>query len=104
MLDQDYIAPFRRGQDQPNSTFCYAEYRCAVPEPGAVITSMDISRANTKRLYQISKKINKKTYWIECAKNLKNRWFKGVKKTGVMAGASTPDYITKEVVDKLKTF
>jgi len=59
--------------------------------------------ANTKRLYQISKKINKKTYWIESAKNLKPVWFKNIKKTGIMAGASTPDNITREVVKKLKS-
>jgi len=58
--------------------------------------------ANTKRLYQISKSINKKTYWIECAKDLKRRWFENAKKAGIMAGASTPDHITEEVVAKLK--
>ncbi|MFH1553112.1 MAG: 4-hydroxy-3-methylbut-2-enyl diphosphate reductase [Candidatus Omnitrophota bacterium] len=58
--------------------------------------------ANTKRLYQISKGINKKTYWIECAKDLKPAWFKNIKKAGVMAGASTPERITREVVAKLK--
>ncbi|MFC1480373.1 4-hydroxy-3-methylbut-2-enyl diphosphate reductase [Candidatus Omnitrophota bacterium] len=58
--------------------------------------------ANTKRLYQISKSINKKTYWIECAKYLKPAWFKNIKKVGVMAGASTPEDITREVVAKLK--
>lgn len=59
--------------------------------------------ANTKRLYQISKKINKRTHWIESARDLKALWFKKAKKTGIMAGASTPDYITKEVVAELKT-
>lgn len=58
--------------------------------------------ANTKRLYQISKSINKKTYWIESASDLKNTWFKGAKRTGIMAGASTPDEITKEIVGKLR--
>ena len=58
--------------------------------------------ANTKRLYQISKSINKKTYWIECEKNLKRTWFKNVKKVGIMAGASTPDHVTEKVVTELK--
>ncbi len=58
--------------------------------------------ANTKRLYQISKKINRNTYWIESVKNLKKIWFKNIKNVGIMAGASTPDYVTNEVVEKLK--
>ncbi|MGB2600131.1 MAG: 4-hydroxy-3-methylbut-2-enyl diphosphate reductase [Candidatus Omnitrophota bacterium] len=58
--------------------------------------------ANTKRLYQIAKKINKKTHWIESAKDLKHAWFKRVKKVGIMAGASTPDRIVKQIVVRLK--
>ncbi|MDP8299688.1 MAG: 4-hydroxy-3-methylbut-2-enyl diphosphate reductase [Candidatus Tantalella remota] len=58
--------------------------------------------ANTKRLYQISRKINKKTHWIECAKDIKKSWFSSAKKVGIMAGASTPDNITQEVVTKLE--
>ncbi|MFH1305143.1 MAG: 4-hydroxy-3-methylbut-2-enyl diphosphate reductase [Candidatus Omnitrophota bacterium] len=58
--------------------------------------------ANTKRLYEISRSINKKTYWIDRAKDLKPSWFKNIKKTGIMAGASTPDCITTEVVKTLK--
>jgi len=58
--------------------------------------------ANTKRLYQIARKINKNTHWIESSKDLKKSWFKNTKKTGIMAGASTPDYITNGVVKKLK--
>ena len=58
--------------------------------------------ANTKRLYQISKGINKKTRWIECAVDLKPSWFKCIGKVGIMAGASTPEEITREVVKKLK--
>ena len=57
--------------------------------------------ANTKRLYQISKSINKKTYWIEHAKELNRNWFKSIKSTGIMSGASTPDHITQEVVELL---
>ncbi|MFH1310363.1 MAG: 4-hydroxy-3-methylbut-2-enyl diphosphate reductase [Candidatus Omnitrophota bacterium] len=60
--------------------------------------------ANTKRLHQISKSLNRKTYWIECARDLKLKWFKKNKTTGIMAGASTPDYITKEVVQTIKRF
>jgi 4-hydroxy-3-methylbut-2-enyl diphosphate reductase len=58
--------------------------------------------ANTKRLYQISRRINKKTHWIECTKDIRSSWFSSAKKVGVMAGASTPDNITQEVVAKLE--
>lgn len=58
--------------------------------------------ANTKRLYEISKSLNKKSYWITSKKDLKRIWFRNVKKVGVAAGASTPDYTTKDIIKHIK--
>ncbi|MBP7088434.1 MAG: 4-hydroxy-3-methylbut-2-enyl diphosphate reductase [Candidatus Omnitrophica bacterium] len=58
--------------------------------------------ANTKRLYEISKYFNKNTYWVKSAKDLRKLWFKKVKTVGITAGASTPDYITEEIVKSIK--
>ncbi len=60
--------------------------------------------ANTKRLYEISKSLNKKSYWIQSQKDLKKNWFSGIKAVGITAGASTPNKTTKEVVEKIKKF
>ncbi|MFC1804417.1 4-hydroxy-3-methylbut-2-enyl diphosphate reductase [Candidatus Omnitrophota bacterium] len=58
--------------------------------------------ANTKRLYEISRSLNRKTYWIQSAKEIKKVWFKGAKSVGVASGASTPDSITIEVIRDIK--
>ena len=52
--------------------------------------------SNTKRLAEVCRGIVK-THNIETAQELKKNWFKGVKKVGLTAGASTPDWIIKEV-------
>ena len=57
---------------------------------------------NTRRLAQISKALNPNTYHIEKADELKTEWFEGAENIGVSAGASTPDWIIKEVVEKIK--
>lgn len=54
--------------------------------------------ANTKRLYEISKTLNKKSYLVQSKKDLKNTWFKNAKTVGITAGASTPQNATCEVV------
>lgn len=75
-----------------------------LPEDNDVILIIGSkTSANTKRLYQISRNINKKTYWIESKKDIKPSWFKNIESVGIMSGASTPDYVTKEVVNHLKT-
>ena len=58
--------------------------------------------ANTKRLYNISKKFNKKTYWIQTKKDIKKSWLKNIEKIGITAGASTPNTIIQEIIDYLK--
>jgi 4-hydroxy-3-methylbut-2-enyl diphosphate reductase len=58
--------------------------------------------ANTKRLYKLSRKILKDVYLIETADEIKKKWFKNKKVLGISAGASTPDWIIKDVVKKIK--
>lgn len=58
--------------------------------------------ANTKRLYEISKALNKKSYWVQSCVDLKNKWFKNAENVGITAGASTPDYTTRQVINRIK--
>ncbi len=58
--------------------------------------------ANTRRLYELSKEILKDVYHIENEKDLNLEWLKNKKKVGITAGASTPDYIIKGVVEKIR--
>ena len=58
--------------------------------------------ANTKRLYEISKSLNKKSYWIQSKQEIKPEWFKKIKCVGITSGASTPDKTTKEIIKFIK--
>jgi 4-hydroxy-3-methylbut-2-enyl diphosphate reductase len=58
--------------------------------------------ANTKRLYQISKALNKHSFWIQSGKDIKAGWFRGIQKVGITAGASTPDSTTQAVVKRIQ--
>lgn len=53
--------------------------------------------ANTKRLYEISKSLNRRTFWIQAKHDLKPEWFKNAKNVGISAGASTPDTTIREI-------
>jgi len=60
--------------------------------------------ANTRRLFEIARSLNKRTCWIQSKGELKAGWFKGAKSVGVMAGASTPDATTREVIERIRSF
>ncbi|WP_110953129.1 bifunctional 4-hydroxy-3-methylbut-2-enyl diphosphate reductase/30S ribosomal protein S1 [Anaerosinus massiliensis] len=57
--------------------------------------------ANTTRLAELCTKTGTVTYHIETVKELKESWFVDVKRVGITAGASTPDWIIKEVYNKV---
>lgn len=58
--------------------------------------------ANTAQLARLCQALRVPTHHIETADELDGRWFKGAKKIGLTAGASTPDWIIKKVEQVLK--
>ncbi len=59
--------------------------------------------SNTKQLYSICEE-NVESYLIEDENDLKKEWFEGKKLCGVTAGASTPDWIIKNIIEQLKKY
>ncbi len=57
---------------------------------------------NTRRLYEIAKSLNPRSYHIETSEELQREWFEGAQKVGLTAGASTPDWIIGQVVDRIE--
>ena len=80
-----------------------AEIKTLPLENDVVIIIGSKTSANTNRLYQIAKSLNKKTYQVMSEKEIDPSWFKGAKKVGVSAGASTPDDAIEKVINYLKT-
>ncbi|MCG8431836.1 MAG: 4-hydroxy-3-methylbut-2-enyl diphosphate reductase [Candidatus Omnitrophica bacterium] len=58
--------------------------------------------ANTRRLYEISRSLNRRTYWVSTVREIKKAWFKGVKNLGVTAGASTPQSAIRAVIGHIR--
>jgi 4-hydroxy-3-methylbut-2-en-1-yl diphosphate reductase len=58
--------------------------------------------SNSKELHATAKKFGVESYFIQSHDQLQKNWFENKEKVGVTAGASTPDYLIEEVVDKIK--
>lgn len=58
--------------------------------------------ANTCKLVSICQDVGVATKHVETAAELQDEWFEGVNKIGLTAGASTPDWIIREVIDKME--
>lgn len=78
------------------------EIRFMTLENNVMIIIGSRSSANTRRLYEISKSLNKNTYWVQSKKQIKPRWLRSVNKVGVAAGASTPGATTQDVLKQIR--
>ena len=58
--------------------------------------------ANSKRLTDLSKERNSRSYQVTCASDIDEKWLDNCETVGISAGASTPDNIIDEVLDKIK--
>jgi len=58
--------------------------------------------ANTTQLAKLCRSLSVATYHIETSSEIKDRWFKGAKRVGITAGASTPEWIIREAEERIK--
>ncbi len=90
------------------NTVCYTtrrrqeEARRIAAEVDAMVVIGSRRSSNTKRLVEVARSVGTPTYHIESLEELRPEWFKGVKRVGVTAGASTPPELVEEVVRWLK--
>ena len=58
--------------------------------------------ANSKRLTSLSKDLNRNTFQVTGEEDLKEKWFENCSSVGISAGASTPDYLIKNIKNKIE--
>jgi 4-hydroxy-3-methylbut-2-enyl diphosphate reductase len=58
--------------------------------------------ANTSQLAKLCLAMGVPTYHIETASEIRPEWFSGARSVGITAGASTPDWIIREVEERIR--
>lgn len=59
--------------------------------------------ANSQRLAKIAQETGTPSLLLDNAEEIREDMFRGIKKLGITAGASTPEWIVKEVVERIKS-
>ena len=57
--------------------------------------------ANTRRLFEVCKKILRNSHLVETEKDLKPNWLKKSSLVGLTSGASTPDWVIRRVIERI---
>ncbi|MEO8081551.1 MAG: 4-hydroxy-3-methylbut-2-enyl diphosphate reductase [Caldimonas sp.] len=58
--------------------------------------------SNSNRLRELAERLGADAYMVDAAGDLKAEWFEGRRRVGVTAGASAPEVLVQEVVDRLR--
>ena len=58
--------------------------------------------ANTTQLATLCVSMSVPTYHIETSSEIREEWFSGMNNVGITAGASTPDWIIKEIQERIR--
>jgi 4-hydroxy-3-methylbut-2-enyl diphosphate reductase len=60
--------------------------------------------SNSLRLVEVAKRLGKPARLIQRAEEIDMRWFDGMRTIGLTAGASAPEVLVREVVDRLRDY
>ncbi|SFN39161.1 4-hydroxy-3-methylbut-2-enyl diphosphate reductase [Xenorhabdus japonica] len=60
--------------------------------------------SNSNRLAELAQRVGKPAYLIDSAEDIEEEWITGVSAVGVTAGASAPDILVQQVIERLKAF
>ena len=59
--------------------------------------------SNSNRLAELARKLGVEAYMVDCADELQTNWFEGKSRVGLTAGASAPEILVRQVVDRLRS-
>ena len=58
--------------------------------------------SNSNRLAELARKLGVESYMVDSADELQPKWLEGRQRVGLTAGASAPEILVKEVIDRIK--
>ncbi|MGV8805880.1 MAG: 4-hydroxy-3-methylbut-2-enyl diphosphate reductase [Polaromonas sp.] len=72
------------------------------PQVDILIVVGSPTSSNSNRLRELAAKLGTEAYMVDDASELKEAWFEGKGRVGLTAGASAPEILVKQVIDRIK--
>ncbi|WP_159911197.1 4-hydroxy-3-methylbut-2-enyl diphosphate reductase [Pantoea sp. 18069] len=72
------------------------------PQVDVVIVVGSPTSSNSNRLRELAARLGTRAYMVDNAQELEPAWFDGVARVGLTAGASAPEVLVREVIDRIK--
>ena len=101
-------ARFPSVREPKQQDICYATQnrqdavKMLSPQVDLVIVVGSPTSSNSNRLRELSQRLGTESYMVDSAAELRPEWFEGKSRIGLTAGASAPEVLVREVVDRIK--
>ena len=102
-------ARFPNVREPKQQDICYATQnrqdavKLLSPQVDVVIVVGSPTSSNSNRLREVALKLGTPAYMIDSAEELRPEWFEGRTRVGLTAGASAPEVLVRQVIDRLKS-
>ncbi|QNK68957.1 4-hydroxy-3-methylbut-2-enyl diphosphate reductase [Variovorax sp. PAMC26660] len=101
-------ARFPKVREPKQQDICYATQnrqdavKIMSPQVDLVIVVGSPTSSNSNRLRELAQRLGTESYMVDSADELKPEWFDGKTRIGLTAGASAPEVLVREVIDRVR--
>ena len=99
---------FPHVREPKKQDICYATQnrqdavKVLAPGVDVVIVVGSPTSSNSNRLRELSERLGTPAYMVDLDSDLKPEWFEGRRRVGLTAGASAPDILVQQVIERLR--
>ncbi|AOS77998.1 MULTISPECIES: 4-hydroxy-3-methylbut-2-enyl diphosphate reductase [Hydrogenophaga] len=103
-------ARFPQVREPKQQDICYATQnrqdavKVLSAQVDVVIVVGSPTSSNSNRLREVSLKLGTPAHMVDSADELRPEWFEGRARVGLTAGASAPEILVRQVIDRIKSF
>ena len=103
-------ARFPMVREPKQQDICYATQnrqdavKMLSPQVDVVIVVGSPSSSNSNRLREVARKLGTPSHMVDSAEELQAHWFEGCQRVGLTAGASAPEVLVRQVMERIKAF
>jgi 4-hydroxy-3-methylbut-2-enyl diphosphate reductase len=95
-------------REPKHQDICYATQnrqdaiKVMAPQVDVVIVVGSPTSSNSNRLQELAERLGTPAYMVDQPEDLQPQWLEGMRRVGLTAGASAPDILVQQVIDRLR--
>jgi 4-hydroxy-3-methylbut-2-enyl diphosphate reductase len=99
---------FPQVREPKRQDICYATQnrqdavKVMAPQVDVVIVVGSPTSSNSNRLQELAERLGTPAYMVDRPEDLQPQWLEGMRRVGLTAGASAPDILVQQVIDRLR--